>query len=98
MHPRATHVRPTGDFRVHLTFTDGLSAEVDLRDWIVGRGGVFRPLESPEFFRQVRVNPEFGTIEWPNQVDLDPDVLYSRAVGKQLEVDAALPARIPQQQ
>jgi len=96
MHPRATHVKPTGDFRVQLTFTDGLSVEVDLRDWIFGRGGVFRPLESPEFFSQVRVNPEFGTIEWPNQVDLDPDVLYSRAAGKQLATDVALPAQARQ--
>jgi hypothetical protein len=84
MFPRVSSVTPTGDFRVLLRFTDGTSAEADLREWIVGRGGVFKPLEEPAFFRQVRVNPEFGTIEWPNQVDFDPDVLYSRATGKEL--------------
>jgi hypothetical protein len=28
----------------------------------------------------VRVAPELGTIVWPNEVDLDPDVLYDRAL------------------
>ena len=24
----------------------------------------------------MRVNPESGTVEWPGEIDLDPDVLY----------------------
>jgi hypothetical protein len=27
-------------------------------------------------FRSVRVDPELGTIVWPNGADIDPDVLY----------------------
>lgn len=30
-------------------------------------------------FEQVRVNREARTIEWPGDLDLDPDVLYGRA-------------------
>jgi hypothetical protein len=39
-------------------------------------------LEDPSFFRQVRVNSELGTIQWPNDVDFCPDVLFSRVTGK----------------
>ncbi|MFM7192421.1 MAG: DUF2442 domain-containing protein [Microcystaceae cyanobacterium] len=39
--------------------------------------GVFEPLKNPEYFAQVKVNPELGTIQWPNGADLDPDVLYA---------------------
>jgi hypothetical protein len=49
---------------------------------IAGRGGVFRPLQDVEFFKQVRVDSEAGTLVWPNGVDFCPDVLYSLATGK----------------
>jgi hypothetical protein len=29
-----------------------------------------------ELFEQVAVNRETGTVEWPGEVDLDPEVLY----------------------
>ena len=80
--PRITHVRPLGGFRMLLTFTDGTQGEIDLRDRIVGRGGVFTALEVPVFFEQVLVDPEAGTISWPNGVDFCPDVLYSQVTGK----------------
>jgi hypothetical protein len=50
------------------------------------RGGVFGPLENVEFFRQVQVDSEAGTIVWPNGVDFCPDVLYSLATGKPIRV------------
>jgi hypothetical protein len=41
--------------------------------------GVFAPLRDKAYFDQVRVDPDLGTVVWPNSADLDPDVLYSRA-------------------
>jgi hypothetical protein len=55
---------------------------VDLANRIVGRGGVFGPLETPEFFRQVSVDNELGTIAWPNGADFCPDMLYGWVMGE----------------
>jgi hypothetical protein len=82
MLPRITHVRYLGDYRLELRFSDGRHGEIDFRERVVGRGGVFAPLEDTSFFRQVRVDSEAGTIIWPNDVDLCPDVLYSLVTGK----------------
>ncbi len=84
MLPRITNVRHAGDYRLELTFTTGETAEVDLERDIVGRGGVFAPLEDPDTFGRVSVDAEAGTITWPNGVDFCPDVLYSRATGAPL--------------
>lgn len=84
MFPRITHVRHVRDYVLHLTFTDGEEADVDFRARIHGRGGVFKPLESIDFFRRVSVDPDAHTLVWPNGVDLDPDVLYSEATGTPL--------------
>lgn len=86
MFPRITQVRYIGDYRLELTFSNGVKAEMDFKNKVVGRGGVFAPLEDLGFFRLVRVDPEVGTLEWPNDVDLDPDVLYSEATGTPLPV------------
>ena len=37
---------------------------------------VFQPLRDPAFFAQVVVDPEMGTIAWPNGADLAPEFLY----------------------
>jgi hypothetical protein len=77
-----TDVRILDGYCLELTFSDGLRGIVDLSKRIVGRGGVFEPLEDPEFFRQVRVNHELGTIVWPNDADFCPDLLYHWAAGE----------------
>ena len=81
MHPRIKTVRVSGPFRVHLTFADGTEGAVDLGPRLRGRAGVFALLQDPAYFAQVAVDPEAGTIVWPNGADIDPDVLYEAAHG-----------------
>lgn len=71
---RITAVEPLEGFRLRLTFSDGLVREVDLSDdlW----GPMAEPLQDPAYFRRVRVDPELGTVVWPNEYDLDPDALH----------------------
>jgi len=83
--PRITSVHVTGPYTVALQFTDGAEGEVDLRTWIVGQGPVFKPLEDPEFFAQVRLTDCGGTIEWPNGVDFCPDVLHYKLTGAPID-------------
>lgn len=80
-------VRPLEGHKLELTFKDGLKATVDLDRVIRSFEGVFAPLRDPEYFRLVRVDPEIGTIVWPNGADLCPDVLYSYASGKPIIVN-----------
>ena len=91
MFPRVIHVRYIQDYWLELTFSDGKQARLDFKDRVVGRGGVFVPLEDLEFFKRARVDPEIGTLVWPNDVDFCPDVLYSQATGKPLpDLETAL--------
>jgi hypothetical protein len=76
-----TDVRVLDGYCVELTFSDGVCGVVDLANRIVGRGGVFAPLEEPQFFRQASVDNELGTIVWPNGADFCPDLLYRWATG-----------------
>ena len=82
MFPRVKQVRHLGEYCLELSFTDGTTGELDFKQRVVARGGVFKPLEDIAFFRQVQVDPEAGTIVWPNEVDFCQDVLYSLVTGK----------------
>lgn len=78
---RVSAVEPLHDFVVRLSFTDGTVREVNLEPFIWGP--VFEPHRSdPAFFRRVSVDPISGTIAWPNDTDLDPDVLYETALSQ----------------
>ncbi len=37
----------------------------------------FSPLRAPALFEQVKVDEQTGTITWPGDLDLDPDVIYA---------------------
>jgi Protein of unknown function (DUF2442) len=73
-----TRVEVVADHRLRLGFEDGVEGEVDFstRTW----RGVLEPLKDPSYFRLVTVDPESGTIVWPNGVDLAPETLHRWAV------------------
>ncbi len=66
-----------GKDRIYLNFKDGTNGEVNIRT-ITKFKGVFSLLENYEYFKQVFIDPESGTIAWPNEADIDPITLYAR--------------------
>ncbi|MGA7705740.1 MAG: DUF2442 domain-containing protein [Solirubrobacteraceae bacterium] len=72
-----TGVEVIGDHRLRLTFEDGIVGDVafDRSEW----RGVSEPLADQSFFAQVRVEPELGTVTWPNGYDMAPEPLYEEA-------------------
>jgi hypothetical protein len=73
-----TAVTVLGHYRLRLTFSDGRVGDVDLSD-IHRKGNLFADLHDPDYFAQVQVDPEVGTIAWPNGLDLAPERLYREA-------------------
>lgn len=76
---QVTTVKVVDGYVVDLTFDDGSARRVDLTPYIWGE--IFAPvLADYATFAAVRVDPEIGTIVWPNGADIDPDVLHGDAV------------------
>jgi len=69
----AKHV---AEYRIWLRFEDGSNGEVDLASEL--DGPIFEPLRDPSYFRRFSVNPDLGTIAWPNGADFAPEFLYSK--------------------
>jgi hypothetical protein len=74
--PVLIDAKPLEGHVVHVRFEDGLTADVDL-SYLLDYGGVFEPLHDPVYFRQLRADPEAGTIVWPNKADIAPETLYA---------------------
>jgi len=72
---RVIDVEVLEGYRLRLAFDDGMRLVVDLSDEL--SGPIFEPLRNPSLFGQVRVDPELGTIVWPNGADIAPEALYT---------------------
>lgn len=80
-----TKVKVVGDYKLHITFEDSVAGMIDVAA-LISFKGIFAPLANSDYFAKVAVNPEIGTICWPNDADLDPDVLYSMLTGEPLPI------------
>jgi hypothetical protein len=69
-------VKPLEGYQLHIQFEDETQGIIDISQ-LIEFTGIFTSLQDLNFFQQVKVHPEWGTIYWENGADLDPDVLYS---------------------
>jgi hypothetical protein len=83
-------VEPLPEHRLRVRFDDGIEGVVDVAQ-MVQFTGVFEALRDAAFFAQVTVHPDLGTVCWPNDADLDSEVLYSKVTGQ--PVPAYVPAK-----
>ena len=82
-----TDVEVLHDHVVRLHFADGFERTIDLDPYLYGP--VFADIRGdPAAFAAVHVDPEAGTIVWPNGADLAPDVLYDGRRSARMEAEA----------
>lgn len=74
---RVTSVTVLPDAQLEVTFIDGTTGKVDMRDFLTSPnvdGTVFELLRDPALFAEARV--VMGAVQWPNGADLAPDAMY----------------------
>ncbi|MGD1861291.1 MAG: DUF2442 domain-containing protein [Leptolyngbyaceae cyanobacterium] len=81
-------VQPKDNCTLHIVFEDDVRGDLQISE-LIEFSGIFAPLQEPEFFAKVKVHPELGTVYWPNDADLDPDVLYSHLSCGEPQLDVA---------
>jgi len=65
-------VTPINNYNLILTFENGEKRQFDMNPYL--NTGIFRELRDVLKFNSVKVS--FDTIEWDNEADLDPEMLY----------------------
>jgi hypothetical protein len=76
-------VKPLNNYQLYLKFEDNQEGIINLEE-IIKFVGIFQLLKDLDFFKTVKINPDWGTIYWENGADLDPDVLYSLITNQSL--------------
>lgn len=68
-------VKPLENYKLFLTFENNEQKIFDVSPYL--EIGKFVELKDKEIFNSVRIS--FDSIEWSNQLDLDPEVLYRKS-------------------
>ena len=61
-------------YTLRVSFNDGTEQRIDFRP--VLEGALFGPLQDLDVFNAVGLDPEAGTLSWPNGADFDPATLH----------------------
>jgi hypothetical protein len=75
-HPihRVRRIEIVAPYTLALEFADGTQQRIDFRP--VLEGELLGPLQDLQVFNAVELDPTFGTIQWPNGADFDPETLH----------------------
>lgn len=73
---RVSAVEVMPNWRLKVTFNDGLQGLVDMEREVHGPdAGVFAELADPQRFAAASVI--FGVVTWPGEIDLAPDAMHA---------------------
>ncbi|CAN5398311.1 DUF2442 domain-containing protein [soil metagenome] len=61
-------------YTLAITFDDDSVQTIDFEPILYGP--LYGPLRDLTFFSQVRLDPNFHTLVWPNDADFDPETLH----------------------
>ena len=65
-------VTPIDNYKILLIFGNGEKRQFDMNPFL--DKGIFKELRDISVFNTVKVS--FDTIEWENEADIDPEILY----------------------
>lgn len=71
---RVEQVDIVGPYTLALRFSDATYQRIDFSS--VLEGELYGPLRDLDTFNAVTLDPSFGTIQWPNGADFDPETLH----------------------
>jgi hypothetical protein len=84
---RITHAVAHPNHIVTVTWSDGVTADVDLSP-VIAKGNVFAPMADATFFvAKMRIATDRLGLEWPNRVDFSADGLRFRAFPEEAEAE-----------
>lgn len=75
MYLSVTDVKPLEDYKLLLTFENDEQKVFDVTPYL--EVGKFSELKDGDLFKSVHIS--FDSIAWKNQLDLDPELLYSKS-------------------
>ena len=78
---RIEAVQPLAGHRLKVRFNDGLEGIYPVEP--ERRSGVFLKLTEAGVFDAVRINDDFGCVEWPGGVDLCPTTMHEELMAAQ---------------
>lgn len=78
---RVVFAKPLPGHRLHVRFNDGTEGVYPVEP--ERRGGIFQKIIPAEVFNAVRINEDFGCVEWPGDVDLCPTSMRDELVARQ---------------
>jgi len=79
-------VKPIGEARLRLQWSDGAQAELDLGDWL--QTPAFAALRDPAEFAKVKLGDWGHSLEWPSGVEAGADALWLEILAATRREDA----------
>lgn len=68
-------VKPSSEYTLLLVFNNGETRKLDMKPYLELE--LYRELKDKKIFNTVKKS--FDTIQWDNEADFDPDILYEKS-------------------
>jgi hypothetical protein len=75
MYLSVNNVKALDDYELELTFENNEIKIFDVKPYL--NTGLFAKLKDENYFKMVKIS--YDTIEWPDGIDMDPEVLYEKS-------------------
>ncbi|MDY5910643.1 MAG: DUF2442 domain-containing protein [Inconstantimicrobium porci] len=76
MYLSVKEVKPLDGYKLLLTFENGEERIFDMKPYL--EKGIFKELKDKSLFNSVKIS--YDSIEWENEADMDPEMLYEDSV------------------